>query len=219
MDQDENVYTSSEDEDVGTDTDDVHSMGELDDDMFLSLSQMASSLCFTCRQFPRGRFPAENHETIGFHSYHPSLSSLKESVDAGCRLCVELSQSLDEFRQEYPQATQNESTWSIKCRLSALGTRLEFEFCLFDRDCDCDYDYTSVDELGRARCEHADYLKTMSFYRPGKLGLGPEFLGAAIDQNYHLRLLTSLCQILRSRRVALNRQQASPWPDHGMDNA
>ena len=184
--------------------------------MFFALSQRASSLCSTCRQFPRGRFLLNKNGSTGFHSYHPSLSSLQKSVDAGCHLCIGLTQSLEIFLQIHPQTKQAES-WSIKCSLGAFTRSLQFLFVLCD--CDCDYAYES-DQPGRSSCEHALHLQEMNFSLARRLGLGPEFLGALIDQNDYLQLLELIClhQILRSRLAARSRQEASPWPDPGINN-
>lgn len=217
------LYESDMEESIDTDTDEHDSTEELDVDMSHALSQMASSLCLVCRHLARGIFRHVQNEYV---THHPCLSSLQQSVDDGCRLCMAVAQSLEDFCKK-PEApvTQNEF-WTIRSSWKPLpshytrarqpgahvrssAVRLRFRFCRCERDHRSD-----------AMCKDFDYLQAFDFYPARKLGPGPEFLGASTNQNQHLQLLALIClhQILRSKQAAQNRQQASPWPNPGINN-
>lgn len=158
---------TDEREDIDTDLDEeeCHSAtaedAELTDLEDNALSEMVSNSCFVCRRFFQSRFVED--ETC---SHHPSLSSLKESVDAGCRFCEILARELDD------PCTGTPSEWSIKCAVTPRidGKSLGFTFTL-------------------ERCEASDIshkqsqlLTYFDLYPACKLGLGPEFLGAPSSQ-------------------------------------
>lgn len=111
----------------------------LDNDLGNSLNEMANSLCSTCRKFPRGQIEARD-----FRVYHPSLTSLRESVQTGCWICKELTQSLDELcDRRQLRETLNEACF-IQCRLiefahprRSVGDGFYLEFLLCDSGVNC----------------------------------------------------------------------------------
>lgn len=147
-----------EEEYLSTTTEDAEELTDLDND---ALSEVVSNLCSVCRQFFQGRFVQDE-----ICSHHPTLSSLQESVDAGCRFCEILARELDD------QCNRTPSEWSIKCAVRPIsdGKSLSFEFIL-------------------ERCNPPDFghktsiLRTrFDLYPACKLGLGPEFSGAPSSQ-------------------------------------
>ncbi|KAJ0117896.1 hypothetical protein J7T55_014346 [Diaporthe amygdali] len=141
-DDEESIYIDFEEEEYfSTDTEDtqeVASMPDLDDDLYLALSEMISNLCSTCRQFPRGRI-SETDKRL----YHPSLSSLKESVDAGCIICEDLAREVSRWSE--PGPTPND-LWSIRCELLSRDKKLLMRFYLSNcEECDpSDAGYTAL---------------------------------------------------------------------------
>lgn len=169
-------------DDIDNDMNGDESTAELDDDMSYALSRIASSLCTTCRKFPpRGRFLLKHKRVSDALPYHRSLSSLRGSVDTGCRLCSNVWQSLEDFcNKSEPPVTQNEF-WSIRCQLVCLDEFLRLKFHL----CKCE----PAHPVG-ASCEHFESLLQMDFYPARKLGPGPEFLGKPTVKIHHLQLCT-----------------------------
>lgn len=144
---------TDEQEDIDTDldkekyhsttTEDAEELTDLEND---ALSEVASTLCSVCRRIFQGEF-LEGES----YSHHPSLSSLKESVDAGCRFCEILARELDD------QCNLTPSEWSIECRGGPMtdGISLGFDFTLWGQE-----------------------LIYFYLYPASKSGLGPEFSGA-----------------------------------------
>lgn len=163
MDDEEDVEPST-DEDLNIDTDEDDSTDGLDDEMFLALSKMVSSLCSICRNLAKGRAEC----LVKWH--HPSLTSLKKSVDAGCRLCLDVAESLDEFCNKLDPPETKQEFWSLKCNIFGCDGRLHIAFHL----CRCETDHSAD-----AHCEHK-LLRTMRFYPARKLSLGPEFLDPTV---------------------------------------
>lgn len=139
-------------------TEDAEELTDLEND---ALSGVASNLCSVCRRLFQSEFVEDE-----FCSYHPSLSSLKESVDAGCRFCEILTRELAN------QYTPTPSEWSVKCvvRPTSEGKGLNFTFIL-ER---CDPSDISHKE--------SQFLTYFDLYPACKLGLGPEFSGAHSSQ-------------------------------------
>lgn len=161
---------------VDTDTDEDDSTGDLDDDMFRALSHVASSLCLICRGVARGIFRLDETHQSEYVTHHLSLSSLQRSVDDGCRLCMVLAQSLEDFcKRSNPPVAQKEF-WTIKVLLRNHSDPLlwlRFWLC----QCESDHPYGTI-------CEDASSLHNLAFYPARKLGLGPEFLGVSNDRCY-----------------------------------
>lgn len=155
-----------DDSDTNMDEDDA--AAQLDDDMIISLRQISSRLCPICRQFPpRGRIYLDDEGDFQSISYHPSLSSLRESVNTGCRLCSDLMKALESFcRPSDPQETLKEF-WSIRCRIVPLEGFFGFRFEV----CQSEHAHPIA-----GNCEDTRNLLRMNFYPAGKLSLGPEFL-------------------------------------------
>lgn len=156
------------DEDVDTSTDEDDSSGELEDGMFLALSQMASSLCSICRNLAKGRSVHGRDSERVHRLCHPSLSSLKGSVDAGCHLCDDVTESLEKFCKRYHPSITKKESWSIEYTVCGEESYLELRFYL------CQCELVHPDGTG---CDHGQYLQSMTFYPARKLCLGPEFLG------------------------------------------
>lgn len=167
-----------ENSDTNMDEDEDGAMAQLDDDMISSLRQISWSLCPICRQFPpRGRIYLDDEGDFKSTSYHPSLSSLRESVDTGCPLCSDLMKALEAFcRPSDPQETLKEF-WSIRCRIVPLEGFFSFRFEV----CQSEHAHPIA-----GNCEDARNLLRMNFYPAGKLSLGPESLSMPIYQNYFL---------------------------------
>lgn len=163
--------------DTDTETDEDDSTGGLDHDMFRVLKEMASS-CLICRDFAQGIFRVDKERQSEYLSHHLCLSSLQRSIDDGCRLCMALAQSLEDFcKKSDPAITQKES-WSIKGVFSLdLDSVLHLSFCLCQ--CELEHPYGTI-------CEDARTIHTFQFYPARKLGLGPEFLGVLNDRCYCL---------------------------------
>lgn len=170
-------FESTTEESVDTDTDEDDSTGELDDDMFRALNEMASS-CFICRDFGRGVFRVDKTRQSEYLLHHASLSSLQRSVDDGCRLCMALAQSLGDLCKKSDPAVTPKNSWSIKGVFSLdmdSMLRLSFRLC----QCELQHPYGTM-------CEDARIIHSFGFYPARKLGLGPEFLGVSNDRCYCL---------------------------------
>lgn len=167
-----------EDEDSEPSTDEEDSSGELDDDIFLALSQRASGLCSICRNFPQGRIVVTDSKTAS-RPYHPSLSSLKKSVAFGCHLCAGLEKSLESFCMSSDPPRTKKELWSIRCGIDWCHRwrSLTLWFYL----CECEHIHLDGDN-----CEHAQPLGGRQFLPARKLSLGPEFLGAETDPDFLL---------------------------------
>lgn len=164
-DDEEDVDT---DEGVDTITEEDDSSGELEDDMSLALNQMVSSLCSICRNLAKGRSVHQKSSERAHRVCHPSLSSLKSSVDAGCPLCGDVRESLEKFCKKSDPPITIKEFWSIEYTVSGEDSYLELRFYL----CQCEL----VHPAGTG-CDHGQYLQSMAFYPARKLRLGPEFLG------------------------------------------
>lgn len=147
-----------EEEYLSTTTEDAEELTDLDND---ALSEVASNSCSVCRRLFQSEFLEDE-----FCAYHPSLSSLKESVDAGCRFCEILARELDD------QCNQTPSEWSIKCAVRPIGDGKNLRFSFYLKHCN------------RSDTSHKQtQLLTNFFLCPAcKLGLGPEFSGAPSKQ-------------------------------------
>lgn len=178
---DETDYSTESDteEFIYPDPDEDNSAGLLGDDMFHALTQMASSLCLACRNLAQGIFRVD--ETCDFEhlTHHLCLSSLQQSVEDGCRMCMAVAESLDDFcKKSDPPIIQKES-WSIKGLLDynkyykQPGGNFHLSFWL----CQCEHDhpYGSI-------CEGSKTLRSFDFYPARTLRLGPEFLGVLNDR-------------------------------------
>lgn len=180
---DETNYSTESDtrEFVYPDTDEDDSAGLSGDDMFHSLSQMASSLCLACRNLAQGIFRVD--ETCDFEhvTHHLCLSSLQQSVEDGCRMCMAVAQSLEDFCKKSDPPIIHKESWSIKGLLDynkyykQPGGNLHLSFWL----CQCEHNhpYGSI-------CEGSKTLRSFDFYPARTLRLGPEFLGV-LDDSYH----------------------------------
>lgn len=167
-------FESDMEESVDPATDEDDSTGELDDAMFSALSQVSSSLCRDCRAFGQGIWEIkETGYTSEYTTHHLCLSSLQRSVDEGCRLCMAVAQSLEDFCQRSnPPAAQKEF-WTIKARIGRVRRAFTLSFFL----CQCERDHDTFDI-----CEDASLIHEATFCPARKLGLGPEFLGMSNDR-------------------------------------
>lgn len=159
LDEQEDIDTDLDEEEyLSATTEDAEELTDLEND---ALSEVASNLCSVCLRLFQSRFLQDE-----ICSHHPSLSSLKESVDAGCRFCDFLARELGNRRE------QTSSEWSIKCKVTPMrdGKSLRFIFTL-ER---CDRSDTSQ--------KQSQLLTFFSLHPACKLGLGPEFSGAPSSQ-------------------------------------
>jgi hypothetical protein len=165
-----------EEEDFEPSTDEEDSDEQLDDGMLLALSQRASALCSICRNFPQGTIEHIDPDQSS-RLYHPTLSSLKQSVDAGCSLCEELAASVERFSLDSDPPVPQQDFWSIRCGVSeARGRSLLLRFLL----CQCELGHPDA-----AACEHAHQLGGKQFFPARKLSLGPEFLGSSHNHDLY----------------------------------
>lgn len=156
--------------------DDEYSIRELDSEMILALRQRTSALCSICRSVPRGCFSEGGLEGLppSEKIHHPSLSSLKKSVDGGCYLCEDVAKALELYWQgEDPHPTEKD-IWSIRCKVAAWiknsGLRaLQLVFYI----CGCE-----LGHLDNTSCKHRENILQKNFIPASHLGLGPEFLGS-----------------------------------------
>ncbi|KAG8167645.1 hypothetical protein KVR01_003334 [Diaporthe batatas] len=158
-----------DDQDSEPSTDEEDLTRELNDDILSALGQRTSALCSICRNFPRGRleFIETKFSIDASHMYHPSLYSLKRSVDGGCYLCEDVAQSVEQFCQESNPSESQKEFWSIRCRITEGRWRsLQIWFLL----CQCELGHP--DDTG---CEHARQLGGRQFLPARQLILGPEF--------------------------------------------
>lgn len=183
----------------------------ISDDMRRSLNDLASRLCTTCREFLCGDIPEHAHRV-----YHPSVSSLQKSVEGGCSICKDLSQSLGDFcKQLEPPAAPTE-TWSIECKMFVFkqwhmpegykGCHNAFQLFFYLRESD------GASVIGG--------FARMCFYPVDGLSLGPEFLGMSTGTPLSTLLLWLMCsKTLASRRVRQNRREAWTWHGTGTISA
>lgn len=180
--RDENLQDLNRDEDTGS-----ISTKHLDKDLSETLSKMALRLCSICGNFFKGQFKIhpqylrqETFQGTGVKVYHPSLESLKQSVDRGCPLCQDLSKGLEERFRESPQlqttADQSSSiwckpeTWEWDWWEGIRGLRMYFFLCGQD---------------GQQLSDGARMFPVaLDFFPPEVLGLGPEFRGEK-PTSYH----------------------------------
>lgn len=146
----------------------------LDEDLLNSLNEMASRLCSICRGFFRGKIDQiYSIDDSDYRIYHPSLSSLQKSVDAGCAICKDLSQSLDECLKQSEHLKTPTELWSMRCSLWQYlpwkRYRDPFHLYFYLSESTCDH---------RARaCREIFDLTSMTFYPAEITYLGPEFRG------------------------------------------
>lgn len=142
----------------------------LHNDLGYSLNEMANSLCSICRKFPRGQIEEED-----WRVYHPSLTSLRESVQAGCWICKELTQSLDELCDRLQLRETLNETWFIQCKVLGnvpVGEGFHLKFFLCDSGINC-----AVSKFDNPPC-----LATIFFFPADSLGVGEEVLGISTGQ-------------------------------------
>lgn len=170
----DNSFESDMEESVDTATDENDSTGELDDAMLSALSQVASSLCRDCRVFGQGIWKInETGYPSEYTTHHLCLPSLQQSVDKGCRLCMAVAQSLEDFCQRSNPPIAQKEFWTIKGKIGRMQGALTLRFFL----CQCEHDHDTFDI-----CEDASTIHTATFCPARKLGLGPEFLGMSNDR-------------------------------------
>lgn len=150
---------------------------ELSPEMHSALTRLASRLCGACQRLCQGETmvkiyeDASRWEQMGELDYHPSLSSLSESVHAGCPLCNEISDSFKERLDTYYDVRESVTdSWHISCSLRGTfelppwSKGLCFRFSLYDSN------GQSVNhQIGGAIYKW--------FYPAERLGLGPEYQG------------------------------------------
>lgn len=149
----------------------------LDEELLNSLNEMASRLCSICRGFFHGTTDQVYLiDDSDYRIYHPSLSSLQKSVDAGCDICKDLSQSLDEFLKECEPPKTPPDSWSIRCSL--------WKYLSWKRDRDpfllLFYLSESTSDHRTRACRESFDLSSMTFYPADITYLGPEFRGMLV---------------------------------------
>lgn len=149
----------------------------LSPEMDSALTTLASRLCAICRSLCRGEVKVLKYwehsgdYRTGELDYHPSLSSLRESVDAGCPLCNEVAQSLEEdFGIRLQARDAVDDSWYITCYLDTSNwcweaDGLSFHFIFYDSD-----GHRVNPKLGEKDLH-------LSFFPAEVFGLGPEYIG------------------------------------------
>lgn len=139
----------------------------LSPEMNIALTDLASRLCAVCQNLCRGRV-----KVLREVEHHPSLSSLRESVDAGCPLCKDIAQLFEKRLDMKPEVRDTvDDSWYITCCQHATcwwyaDEGLRFVFTFYDSD------RQPVND----RLEEGGWL-SMSFFPAENLGLGREYLG------------------------------------------
>lgn len=221
MSADENLHWSTEDCTIAerkADQDEDNDVeAAISDDMRRSLNDLASRLCTTCRDFLRGEIPG-----LAYRVYHPSVSSLEKSVEAGCSICKDLSESLGDFCKQLRPPSAPIETWSIECEMFVFnswhmpegykGSNNAFRLSFRLRGSD-----------GASviwDCRGISDFANMCFYPVDGLSLGPEFLGMSTGTPSSTLLLWLMCsKILASRKVQQNRREAWTWHGTGTISA
>lgn len=106
-----------------------------------NLRQVVKSLCSICRTFIRGTFVLKKRQgwgiSTGLRSYHESMSSLRDSVHAGCYLCKDINRCTSKFFTKLKM--DNTDRYTIKCDivvhdLSRAKGEIVLQFFLFDNE-------------------------------------------------------------------------------------
>lgn len=167
------------DDEFENDNNDEGHEGSLSPDMDSTLTKLASRLCAICNSLCRGEvkleFCDENaDEWTGEREHHPSLSSLRDSLDAGCPLCKELAQSFEERLDVKPEIRDAVAdSWYITCSLK----KEYWDSCWESRFAGLSFRFTFYNSNGQSVNAKLGGIIQMSFFPAGKLGLGPEYLG------------------------------------------
>lgn len=154
-------------ENDGDEFDNDDDESSLSPEMHFVLTELASRLCVICQNLCRGEV-----EILREVEHQPSLSSLRESVDAGCPLCKQIAAFLERLLEAKPEVRDIvDDSWYTTCWQCRAGWRdnndgLYFEFAFYDSD------RQPVNE----RLEEGGLL-SMSFFPAEYLGLGREYLG------------------------------------------
>lgn len=145
-----------------------------------ALTRLASSLCDACQNLCRGEIKVGNleeteWEQVGEMPYHPSLSSLSESVHAGCLLCKEVSECLEErLNTHFDVRDRATDSWHITCSLRGgfglplLGRSFSERLCFW---------FFFYDSNGQCVNEQIGGTIVKTFYAAEESVLGPEYLG------------------------------------------
>lgn len=169
--EDEAINDSDDDEFDYVDKDDEDSLSP---EMDLALKELASRLCAICQSLCRGEvkvleyWKSNGRQHTGELEHHHSLSSLRESVDAGCPLCKEVAQTFKEHLDMKPEVRDAVTdSWYITCWLdkSEWG---------FDVDGLC-FNFTFYDSHGQS--VNPKLGARIPFFPAEKFGLGPEYSG------------------------------------------
>lgn len=154
-----------------------HRATNLSPEMYSALTTLSSNLCAICQKLCRDEVKVlkqwRNYGPLytAELGHHPSLSSLRESVDASCPFCCEVAQTFEEdFNMKLQDRDTVADSWHIKCYMdinrwcfTVEGLRLHFIF------------YDSNGNRVNPKLGVKDMY--LSFYPAESLGLGPEYLG------------------------------------------
>lgn len=158
--------------------------GGEDDHLWRELKQMASSLCSRCREFTHRQIGIAGNDSE-YRVYHPSISSLRKSTQAGCCFCKVLTGALSLW---YVPSVISAELWSIRYRV------LSDPF--WRRHVDYSHPFCLQFYLWKGDCEDAVrqfhetfHSVTTTFFPAESLGLGPEFLSMSRAQAVYPSLL------------------------------
>lgn len=152
-------------ENDGDEFDNDDDENSLSPEMHFALTELASRLCVICQNLCRGEV-----ETIREVEHQPSLSSLRESVDAGCPLCRQIAEFFERRLEANPEVRDTvDDSWYITCWQRTAGWRdVEEGLC---------FGFNFYDSDRQPVNQKLEGWWTMSFFPAENLSLGREYLG------------------------------------------
>lgn len=193
--------------------------GDEYDDLWRSLNEMASRVCSGCREFAHRQIRTADDDSK-YHVYHPSMSSLQKSSNAGCDICAVLWVSWMNLRERHKPLATSTELWSIRCRVLSDPFRRRhvgyshgafcLQFYLWENDCN---------DAVRDSYENFPFA-TMRFFPAKFLGLVPDYSSTSRIQQVHpftLRLIS--LKTPAWRKVSKNGQGVCMLPGTGINSA
>lgn len=204
------AMNENDDDEFNENDDSTDSIDSLSPKMDLALTELASRLCAICQSFCRGEMKLEKAEEHGGQQteklkHHPSLSSLRESVDAGCPLCKNLAQSFEERLGDNPELRDTVAdSWFITCYLDIMDwSSMSSDYNVVGL---C-FHFTFYDRIGHPVEWKMCGRIHMTFYPAERVGLGPEY---SSEKNIEINLFTQA----NNYRICRRSQQCDVYTKH-----